>query len=141
MREQAKAFLQKPDDHVQGLNLINSTNLDYFQPQHQAEMINLKAQFFGALGDSDTGEEWCGRSEARQQVLVVHPPFAVYMEGQTRVSFQLPAPTSTLNPDHALQPTTCLARRWHCGRCAGRHGWRGASSAMPCMTSPKRHVG
>lgn len=57
VREQAKALLQRPEDHVQGLNLINSTNLDYFQPQHQAEMINLKAQFFAALGDGDTGEE------------------------------------------------------------------------------------
>jgi transformation/transcription domain-associated protein len=55
VREQAKAFLQKPEDHMQGLNLINSTNLDYFQPQHQAEMINLKAQFFAALGDGDAG--------------------------------------------------------------------------------------
>jgi transformation/transcription domain-associated protein len=55
VREQAKAFLQKPEDHMQGLNLINSTNLDYFQPQHQAEMINLKAQFFSILGDSDAG--------------------------------------------------------------------------------------
>jgi hypothetical protein len=41
---------------MQGLNLINSTNLDYFQPQHQAEMINLKAQFFAALGDGEAGE-------------------------------------------------------------------------------------
>ena len=43
---------------MQGLNLINSTNLDYFQPQHQAEMINLKAQFFAVLGDSDAGAGW-----------------------------------------------------------------------------------
>lgn len=57
VREQAKAFLQKQEDHIQGLNLINSTNLDYFQPQHQAEMINLKAQFFSALGEKDTGKE------------------------------------------------------------------------------------
>ncbi len=55
VHEQAKAFLQKPEDHMQGLNLINSTNLDYFSPQHQAEMLNLKAQFFAALGDSDAG--------------------------------------------------------------------------------------
>jgi transformation/transcription domain-associated protein len=54
VREQAKAFLQKQEDHMQGLNLINSTNLDYFQPQHQAEMINLKAQFFAVLGENDT---------------------------------------------------------------------------------------
>lgn len=51
---------------MQGLNLINSTNLDYFQPQHQAEMINLKAQFFAALGDSEAGTStgqggWGGR--------------------------------------------------------------------------------
>ena len=32
---QAKAFLLKPEDHLHGLNLISSTNLDYFQPQHQ----------------------------------------------------------------------------------------------------------
>ena len=56
MREQAKALLQKPEDHVQGLNLINSTNGSYFQPQHQAEMINLKAQFFATLGDGDAGK-------------------------------------------------------------------------------------
>jgi transformation/transcription domain-associated protein len=55
VREQAKAFLQKPEDHMQGLNLIHSTNLDYFQPQHQAEMINLKAQICATLGDSDAG--------------------------------------------------------------------------------------
>ena len=64
VREQAKAFLQKPEDHMQGLNLINSTNLDYFQPQHQAEMINLKAQFFAALGDSEAGACWGKRSVA-----------------------------------------------------------------------------
>ena len=56
VREQAKAFLQTPEDHIQGLTLINSTNLDYFQPQHQAEMINLKAQFFASLGENDAGE-------------------------------------------------------------------------------------
>ena len=61
VREQAKAFLQKSEDHVQGLNLINSTNLDYFQPQHQSEMINLKAQFCAALGDGDAGSCLCIR--------------------------------------------------------------------------------
>ena len=28
--------MQRPEELVHGLNLINSTNLDYFQPQHQA---------------------------------------------------------------------------------------------------------
>ncbi|KAL6768445.1 hypothetical protein ACKKBF_B39155 [Auxenochlorella protothecoides x Auxenochlorella symbiontica] len=56
VREQAKAYLMKPDTHLHGLNLINSTNLDYFQPQHQAEMINLKAQFLAALGEGDAAD-------------------------------------------------------------------------------------
>lgn len=46
----------KPDTHLHGLNLINSTNLDYFQPQHQAEMINLKGQFLAALGEGDAAD-------------------------------------------------------------------------------------
>ena len=53
--EQAAAYLLHPEEHMHGLNLINSTNLDYFQPQHQAEMINLKAQFLEALGEHDAG--------------------------------------------------------------------------------------
>lgn len=65
VQEQAKAFLQKPEDHLQGLNLINSTNLDYFSPQHQAEMLNLKAQFFAALGDGDAGVWPCHSSSRR----------------------------------------------------------------------------
>lgn len=79
VREQAKAFLQKPEDHMQGLNLINSTNLDYFQPQHQAEMINLKAQFFAALGDSDAGvlrgtqQHSCGPRADEHRHLVALP--------------------------------------------------------------------
>jgi transformation/transcription domain-associated protein len=33
--------------------LVNSTNLDYFQPQHQAELFRLKGQFMQALGERD----------------------------------------------------------------------------------------
>ena len=57
--EQAKAYLLKPDEHLHGLNLINSTNLDYFQSQHQAEMLSLKAQFLHKLGEDDAGKLIC----------------------------------------------------------------------------------
>ena len=53
--EQANAYLLSPEEHVHGLNLINSTNLDYFQSQHQAEMLNMKAQFLQKIGEDDAG--------------------------------------------------------------------------------------
>ena len=45
----------RPSEHLHGLNLINSTNMDYFQPAHQAEMISLKAQFLNLINDHDSG--------------------------------------------------------------------------------------
>ena len=56
VQEQGKAYLLRREEHLHGLNLINSTNLDYFTPQHQAEMIDLKAQLLQALGEDDAGE-------------------------------------------------------------------------------------
>ena len=55
--EQAKAYLLKREEYVHGLNLINSTNLDYFQSQHQADMLQLKAQFLQALGEEDAAHK------------------------------------------------------------------------------------
>jgi transformation/transcription domain-associated protein len=55
VQEQAKAYMQQPTEYVHGLNLINSTNLDYFQPAHHAEMICLKGQFLHLLGDESSG--------------------------------------------------------------------------------------
>lgn len=56
VQEQAKAYMLRPSEHLHGLNLINSTNMDYFQAAHQAEMFCLKAQFLHLLGDIDEGE-------------------------------------------------------------------------------------
>jgi transformation/transcription domain-associated protein len=53
VQEQAKAYMLRPAEHLHGLNLINSTNMDYFQPPHQAEMVSLKAQFLDLLGEHD----------------------------------------------------------------------------------------
>lgn len=36
-----------------GLNLINSTNLEYFQVKHKAEIFRLKGDFLLKLGDSE----------------------------------------------------------------------------------------
>jgi hypothetical protein len=59
VQEQAKAYMLRPTEHLHGLNLINSTNMDYFQPPHQAEMICLKAQFLQLLNEADQGRFWC----------------------------------------------------------------------------------
>jgi len=45
--------LHAPGELTLGLHLVNSTNLDYFQPQHQAELFRLKGQFMQALGERD----------------------------------------------------------------------------------------
>lgn len=50
---QARAHLHAPGELSLGLHLVNSTNLDYFQPQHQAELFRLKGQFLQALGERD----------------------------------------------------------------------------------------
>jgi transformation/transcription domain-associated protein len=51
VQEQAKAYMQKPSQYIQGLNLINSTNMDYFNPNHHAEMHALKGEFLHRLND------------------------------------------------------------------------------------------
>lgn len=56
VQEQAKAYMLRPSEHLHGLNLINSTNMDYFQPTHQAEMICLKAQFHHLLKEEKPAE-------------------------------------------------------------------------------------
>jgi transformation/transcription domain-associated protein len=41
IKEQARAYLALGDTGV-GLQVLNSQNLDYFQPPHQAEIFRLK---------------------------------------------------------------------------------------------------
>lgn len=45
IREQSKCYLQQPDLLANGLALVNTQNLDYFQPHHQAELFRLKGVF------------------------------------------------------------------------------------------------
>ncbi|KAI3434524.1 hypothetical protein D9Q98_002597 [Chlorella vulgaris] len=53
VREQAKALLRKIQGPHAGPQPHQFHQPGLGQPQHQAETINLKAQFFAALGDSD----------------------------------------------------------------------------------------
>jgi transformation/transcription domain-associated protein len=39
IKEQARAYLALPHDLQAGLNMLNTTNLDYFSQQHQAEIF------------------------------------------------------------------------------------------------------
>ncbi|MCH82648.1 transformation/transcription domain-associated protein-like, partial [Trifolium medium] len=51
--EQAKAYLETKGEVTAGLNLINSTNLEYFPAKHKAEIFRLKGDFFLKLNDSE----------------------------------------------------------------------------------------
>ncbi|KAK4773935.1 hypothetical protein SAY87_028954 [Trapa incisa] len=53
IREQAKAYLETKGELTSGLNLINSTNLEYFPPKHKAEVFRIKGDFLLKLNDSE----------------------------------------------------------------------------------------
>ncbi|GIL45633.1 hypothetical protein Vafri_2841, partial [Volvox africanus] len=54
IKEQAEAYLDRgPVELCVGLSIISTTNLDYFQPSHQAELIRLKALMLQGLGEDD----------------------------------------------------------------------------------------
>lgn len=53
IREQAKAYLEMKGELTSGLNLINSTNLEYFPVKHKAEIYRLKGDFQLKLSDSE----------------------------------------------------------------------------------------
>ena len=46
IREQALAYLEMKGELTSGLNLINSTNLEYFPVKHKAEIFRLRGDFF-----------------------------------------------------------------------------------------------
>lgn len=53
IREQAKAYLEIRGELTSGLNLINSTNLEYFPVKHKAEIFRLKGDFLLKLNDCE----------------------------------------------------------------------------------------
>lgn len=53
IREQAKAYLEMKGELTNGLNLINSTNLEYFPVKHKAEISRLKGDFLLKLNECE----------------------------------------------------------------------------------------
>ncbi|GMI76972.1 hypothetical protein like AT2G17930 [Hibiscus trionum] len=53
IREQAKTYLEMKGELTTGLNLINSTNLEYFPVKHKAEICRIKGDFLVKLNDSE----------------------------------------------------------------------------------------
>ncbi|KAE8010614.1 hypothetical protein FH972_006971 [Carpinus fangiana] len=53
IREQAKALLEMKGELPNGLNLINSTNLEYFPVKSKAEIFRLKGDFLLKINDSE----------------------------------------------------------------------------------------
>ncbi|KAJ3340111.1 hypothetical protein HDU93_007336 [Gonapodya sp. JEL0774] len=49
LREQAKCHFQSPTEYASGLDVINNTNLVYFNSQQKAEFFTLKGQFLSKL--------------------------------------------------------------------------------------------
>lgn len=53
IKEQAKAYLEMKGELTSGLNLINSTNLEYFPVKHKAQIFRLRGDFLLKLNDSE----------------------------------------------------------------------------------------
>ena len=53
IREQAKAYLEMKGELTSGLNLINSTNLEYFPVKHKTENFRLKGDFLLKMNDCE----------------------------------------------------------------------------------------
>ena len=49
LREQAKCYVMSPGEYASGLDVVNNTNLMYFNPQQKAEFWALKGMFFDKL--------------------------------------------------------------------------------------------
>ncbi len=50
LKEQVKCYFQPFQSLRTGLDIINSTNLDYFSPQQKAEFFELKGEFLNRMG-------------------------------------------------------------------------------------------
>lgn len=53
LREQAKCHFQNPEELTNGLDVINNTNLNYFNPQQKAEFYTLKGMFLERLSQKE----------------------------------------------------------------------------------------
>lgn len=56
LREQAKCHYENPEELSSGLEVINNTNLNYFNPQQKAEFYTLKGMFLEKLDQKDEAD-------------------------------------------------------------------------------------
>lgn len=57
IREQARAYLERPAELMAGLNLLSTTNLDYFGAQHQSEIFRLKGCLLAQMKDTKAAHQ------------------------------------------------------------------------------------
>ncbi|KAF5841324.1 hypothetical protein DUNSADRAFT_13399 [Dunaliella salina] len=57
IREQARAYLERPSELMAGLNLLSTTNLDYFGAQHQSEIFRLKGCLLAQMKDTKAAHQ------------------------------------------------------------------------------------
>ncbi|KAI5124824.1 hypothetical protein M0805_005454 [Coniferiporia weirii] len=62
LREEARCRLQVPEKMLDGLNLINNTNLMYFSTPQKAEFYTLKGMFYSALNQNDEADNCFGQA-------------------------------------------------------------------------------
>ncbi|KND93972.1 Transcription-associated protein 1 [Tolypocladium ophioglossoides CBS 100239] len=60
LREQAKCHYENPDELSSGLDVINNTNLNYFNQQQKAEFYTLKGMFLEKLNQKDEADHAYG---------------------------------------------------------------------------------
>ncbi|KAM4056291.1 FAT domain-containing protein [Hirsutella rhossiliensis] len=60
LREQAKCHYENPDELSSGLDVINNTNLNYFNPQQKAEFYTLKGMFLEKLSHKEEADSAYG---------------------------------------------------------------------------------
>ena len=56
LREQAKCHYENPEELTSGLDVINNTNLNYFNPPQKAEFYTLKGMFLEKLKQKDDAD-------------------------------------------------------------------------------------
>ena len=57
LREQAKCYFQESNELTAGLDVINNTNMTYFNPHQQADFYTLKGQYLTKLGQFNEANE------------------------------------------------------------------------------------
>ncbi|KAL2760646.1 hypothetical protein ACRALDRAFT_1073586 [Sodiomyces alcalophilus JCM 7366] len=60
LREQAKCHYENPDELTSGLDVINNTNLGYFNPPQKAEFYTLKGMFLEKLSQKEEADQAFG---------------------------------------------------------------------------------